>query len=114
LALLLAAGACGPAQVVVTMQVTVDNPEGGGSVTQPLPDIQVELLPFDRDAVFDSLTRAFPSPEPAIPQELLDAREEVAQAQQRWQQATSRWNTLRDTLQKITTTMQQYSRGESR
>jgi hypothetical protein len=114
MALLLAAGACGPAQVVVTMQLSVNNPEGGGTTMQPLPDIEVELLPFDRDAVFDSLTKAFPTPEPAIPQELLDAREEVAQAQQRWQQATNRWNTLRDTLQKITTTMQQYSRGESR
>ncbi len=114
MALLLAAAACGPAQVVVTMQVTMDNPGGEGTVTQPLPDIEVELLPFDRDAVFDSVTQAFPTPEPQIPQELLDAREEVAQAQQRWQQATSRWNTLRDTLQKITNTMQQYSRGEAR
>ena len=114
MAFLLAAAACGPAQVVVTMQVDQPNPDGEGTVTSPISGTEVTVLPFDRDAVFDSLTKAFSTPEPPIPQELLDAREEVAQAQQKWQQATQRWNTLRDTLQKITETMKQYSRGESR
>jgi hypothetical protein len=114
MALLLAAGACGPAQVVVTAEVSMSNPDGEGMVTNPIADMVVELLPYDRDAIFDSLAAAYGTPEPAIPQELLDAREEVAQAQQRWQQATSRWNTLRDTLQKLNDTMKQYSRGEAR
>ena len=114
MALLLAAAACGPAQVVVTAEVSMSNPDGEGMVTNPIPDMVVELLPYDRDAIFDSLAAAYGTPEPAIPQELLDAREEVAQAQQRWQQATNRWNTLRDTLQKLNDTMGQYSRGEAR
>lgn len=114
LALLLTVAACGPAEVVVTMEVEMDNPDGEGMVTRPLSDVEVQLLPYDRDAVFDSMATAFGTPEPAIPQELIEAREEVAAAQSRWRAAESRWNTLRDTLQKITSTMEQYSRGESR
>lgn len=114
MALLLTAAACGPAQVVVTVEVEQQDPEGMGTVTRPISGVEVQLLPFDRDAIFDSLTAAFGTPEPEIPQELIDAREEVAQAQQEWQQATARWNTLRDTLQQISNSMEQYSRGESR
>lgn len=114
MSLLLAAAACGPAQVVVTVEVAQESPEGEGMVTQPVPNIEIQLLPFDRDLVFDSLAAAYGTPEPPIPQELLDAREEVAQAQQTWQQAESRWGALRDTLQKLNATMEQYSRGEAR
>jgi hypothetical protein len=114
MALLLAAAACGPAEVVVTVEVEMANPDAEGTVVRPLSDIQVELLPYDRDLVFDSMQNAFPTPEPAIPQELMAAREEVAAAQTRWQNAERRWNTLRDTLQKINAAMEGYSRGESR
>ncbi len=112
--LLLAATACGPAQVVVTIEIDVDNPEGEGTVTRALSDVEVQLLPFDRDAVFDSMSAVFAAPEPPVPDELIAARDEVQQAQQEWQQAQNRWNTLRDTLQKLTTSMEQYSRGEAR
>ena len=112
--LLLAATACGPAQVVVTAEVDVDNPEGEGTITRALGDLEVQLIPYDRDAIFDSLQSAYPTPEPEVPQELLDARDRVAEAQGRWQQATNRWNTLRDTLQRITEAMEPYSRGEAR
>jgi hypothetical protein len=114
LAILLAAAACGPAQVVVTMEAEMDNTEGEGMVVMPLGDVEVQLLPYDRDAVFDSMTAAFGTPEPAVPQELIDARAEVAAAQERWQAAERRWGVLRDTLQKITATMEQYNRGEAR
>ena len=55
LALLLGAGACGPAEVVVMMEIEVDDPSGAGTVAQPLSDIEIRLLPYDRDAVFDSM-----------------------------------------------------------
>jgi len=113
-ALLLAAGACGPAELVVTLEVDVDNPEGEGVITRALGDLEVQLLPYDRDAIFDSLEAAYPTPQPEISQELIEARDRVAQAQQRWQTAENRWATLRDTLEKITATMEQYNRGESR
>jgi hypothetical protein len=114
LSLLLAAAACGPAEVVVTMEIDVQDPAGEGTVTRALSDIPVELLPYDRDAIFDSLEAAYPEPEPAIPAELVAARSEVQEAQQEWEELSRRWNTLRDTLQKLNTAMEQYSRGEAR
>jgi hypothetical protein len=111
--LLLAAAACGPAQVVVTIEQTANNPDGSGTMTQPLTGLEVQILPYDRDQVFDSLQKAFGTPEPEIPQDLLDARDQVRQAQEKWQSATARWNTLRDTLQKINEAIKKYSRGEA-
>jgi len=110
LALLLTAAACGPAQVVVQMEIEVDDPSGTGTVTQPLSDIEVRLYPFDRDAVFDSLSTAYGTPEPAVPPELIAARSEVQAAQEEWDEAQRRWAVLRDTLQKITTTLEDLPR----
>jgi hypothetical protein len=114
LSLLLAAGACGDAEVVVTMEIDVPNPDGEGMVTRPLSDIEVQLLPFDRDAVFDSLTTAYGTPEPEVPQELIERRNEVQAAQAEWDEAVRRWGTIRDTLQKLNTAMEGFSRGEAR
>jgi hypothetical protein len=112
--LLLAAAACGPAEVVVTMEIETPNPEGEGTTTRTLSDIEVQLLPYDRDQIFDSVSTAFGTPEPPIPSELIAAREEVQQAQQEWDQNQRRWNILRDTLQTLTSAMEQFSRGEAR
>lgn len=112
--LLTANAACGPAEVVVSLEVEMENPDGEGTVVRPLPGVEVQLLPYDRDLVFDSIEAAHPTPEPPIPQALLTARASVAAAQERWQASERRWNNLRDTLQKITTTMRPYSRGEAR
>jgi hypothetical protein len=109
----LAVAACGPAELVVTAEVDAEDPNTGETVNRPISDLEIQLLPFDRDAVFDSLATAFGTPEPPIPQDLLDAREEIAAAQQRWRQMENRWNTLRDTLQKITEAMEPLSRGEA-
>ncbi len=112
--LLLAATACGPAEVVVTMEIETPDPEGEGTTTRALSDIEVQLLPYDRDQIFDSLTQAFGTPEPEIPADLEAAREEVQEAQQEWDEHQRRWNTLRDTLQTLTSEMEQFSRGEAR
>jgi len=114
MAALLAAGACATPEVVVTVEIDVANPDGEGTVARALGELEIQLLPFDRDAVFDSMQSAFGTPEPEVPQELLDARDQVRIAQEEWQASESRWNTIRDTLQKITAAMDGYSRGESR
>ena len=98
---LLAAVACAPAQVVVSIEIEVDDPAGGGTIQRALPAIEVRLLPYDRDAVFDSVVAAYPTPEPAVPAELLAARQEVQAAQAEWDQTQRRWSVLRDTLQKL-------------
>lgn len=106
LALLLGAAACGPAQVVVQIEIEVDDPSGSGTVAQPLSAVEVQLLPYDRDAVFDSLTAAYSTPEPEVPEALLEARAEVQAAQEEWDDAQRRWAILRDTLQQITQTLE--------
>lgn len=112
MALLLAAGACSPAEVVVTVEIEVPTAEGGMQQLA-LSDVEVQLLPFDRDAVFDSLTQAFPEPEPDVPQELIEAREEVQAAQAEWDASQSRWSLIRDTLQTLLSEMEEYNRGEA-
>ena len=114
LALLLGAGACGPAQVIVMMEIDVDDPSGNGTITQALSDIEVRLVPYDRDAVFDSLTGAYSTPEPPVPEALLAARTEVQAAQSEWDAAQRRWGILRDTLQQITATLEGLPRTDSR
>jgi hypothetical protein len=114
LALLLGAGACGPAEVIVMIEIEVDDPSGDGTIAQPLSDIEVRLLPYDRDLVFDSLTRAYGTPEPAVPEALLAARTEVQAAQQTWDEAQRRWGILRDTLQQITATLEDLPRNDAR
>jgi len=114
LSLLLAAAACGPAEVVVTMEIDVPNPEGDGTIVQPLPDVEVQLIPFDRDEVFDSLATEFGTPEPPIPDALLAQREDVQAANEAWQEATRRWQTIRDTLQALNDALEPLARGESR
>jgi hypothetical protein len=111
--LLLGAGACGPAEVVVSMEIEVPNPDGDGTIQLSLSDVEVQLLPYDRDAVFDSLTAASSTPEPPVPPELLAAREEVQAAQAEWDASQRRWNLIRDTLQKLSSALEQYSRGEA-
>jgi len=114
IAALLAAGACASPEVVVTVEIDVANPDGEGTVARALGDLEVQLLPFDRNAIFDSMQAAYDIPEPEVPQDLLDARAGVRIAQEEWQDSERRWNTIRDTLQKINTAMEGYSRGESR
>ncbi len=105
--------ACGPGEATVTAELDVEGPDGG-TVARPLADMEIQLLPFDRDQIFDSLGAAASTPEPPIPQDVLDAQNEVAAAQQTWRDTETRWNTLRDTLQSLTDALDRLNRGESR
>jgi len=106
--------ACGQGQVVVTAEIEVPNPEGEGMVVRPIADTPVQLLPFNRDLVFDSMAQAFPTPEPEIPEDLLRAQEDIAAAQEEWRAAEAEWAALRDRLQAITEEMEDLARGEAR
>jgi hypothetical protein len=96
-------GACGPGQVRVSAELEVADPEGGGTMLQPIADKEVQLVPFDRDLIFDSLTQAAPSAEPPIPDSVLQLIDEVQAAQAQWRAEDSRWATLRDSLKVIST-----------
>jgi uncharacterized small protein (DUF1192 family) len=100
--------ACGPTQVVVTAELTEQ-----GAEARALGDLEIRMFPYDRDALFDSLTAAAERPEPAIPDSVLDAQNQVATAQQSWREMEARWSILRDTLQTISAELEQLSRGQA-
>lgn len=68
LALLASAAACGSDPKVV-VQASL---EPGGA---PVRDLPVQLLPYDRQAILDSLGRAYDEPEPELPQEVLQRQQ---------------------------------------
>lgn len=104
--------ACGGGEVVVTAEIDVDDPDGEGMMARPLEEIEVRLIPFDRDEIFDSLEAAHPEPEPEIPDSLLVAQEAVAEAQAEWREAETEWNVLRDTLQTLVSELERLNPGE--
>ncbi len=111
---LLTAAACGPGEVVVTAELDRMDPQTGEVALQPVQNMRVDLVPYDRDQIFDSLSAAAASPEPQMPQELVIARDSIIVAQQEWRAAESEWLALRERLQEISEEMDQFSPAESR
>jgi len=102
-------GACGSAQVTVTVELQNESGE-----TTVLEDVEVRLLPYDRDQIFDSLEAVADSPEPQYPPDLVAALDEVEEARQQWMDTENRWNMLRDTLNQLSEAMEGLNRGENR
>jgi hypothetical protein len=101
----LTAAGCGQPQVVAEAALT---DETGERVA--LGDLPIRLLPYDRDAVFDSLEQAFATPEPPIPAEIIARQQEVQTAQTTWSSAEERWATVRDSLRTLSTQLGGMSR----
>ena len=91
--------ACGSAEVVIIAALE----DGADPNVTRLDALEVQLLPYDRDQVFDSLAAMAARPEPEIPADLLAAQEEIAQARSAWRNEENRWAVLRDSLQQIDT-----------
>lgn len=111
LVLLTAAGslgtaACGQPEVVVEARLPQQGQEGAA----PLAELPIRLLPYDRDAIFDSLEAAAPEPEPAIPPDILEAQQRVQQAQTEWREAEERWTTVRDSMRTLSDRLEQMGR----
>jgi hypothetical protein len=106
--------ACGPGQVAVTVEIEIPDPDTEGTITAPLSDLVLEIAPYDRDLIFDSLERAFPTPEPEPPADLLAAQEEIQAAESEWRQAEDTWASGRDRLFQITQEMEGLNPAESR
>jgi hypothetical protein len=83
---------CGRPQLVVEAAIT---DEATGE-RYALSDLPIRLLPYDRDAIFDSLELAYPQPEPPIPADLMEQQQQVQAAQTAWQVAEERWGAARD------------------
>jgi hypothetical protein len=110
---ILALGACGPAQVVVSVENERQTEEGATEMVA-LGDLEIQVIPFNRDAVFDSMTNAFPTADPGIPDSVLAAQEEIQAAQAQWQAAEQTWQDGRDRLQQINSELETLNRGEAR
>jgi hypothetical protein len=106
--------ACGPGQVAVTVEIEIPDPDSEGTIIAPLSDLELEITPYDRDLIFDSLEAAFPTPEPEVPADLLAAQEEIAAAESEWRQAEDTWASGRDRLLQITQEMEGLNPAESR
>ena len=99
--------ACGPAQVTIVAQLDDENSDE----VVTLESVEVQLLPYDRDQVFDSLAGAASTPEPEVPADLLAAQEEIARAQQEWRDTETNWNDLRDELQRLNARLEDLNPG---
>ncbi|CAN5649041.1 hypothetical protein BH23GEM11_BH23GEM11_06530 [soil metagenome] len=106
--------ACGPGTVQVNSEADFRDPETQEQVTRPLTSMEIQLIPFDRDALFDSLTAAAPRPEPGFPEELELVQDSLFAAQEAQREAESEWLALRERLGVISREMEDYSPAEGR
>lgn len=107
-------GACSGGEVIVQAErVAAATDEASADQPIALKDLTIRLLPYDRDAVFDSLEAAHPEPEPEIPESLIQLQDEVAAAQSEWKDAEARWSVVRDSLAKLSETLQGMSRAQA-
>ncbi|NLG63680.1 MAG: hypothetical protein GX539_15695 [Candidatus Cloacimonetes bacterium] len=103
--------ACGGGEVVVQAAI---RPEGDETAEPtPLPNLEIRALPYDRDAIFDSLRAAYPTPEPEIPDSLARLQDALVEAQEQLAEAEQRWNAARDSLKTLSDRMRQMSRGSA-
>ena len=107
----LASVACGPTQVTINAQLEVAAAEG--TELRPLSGLEIQLLPYDRDAIFDSLASEAAAPEPEIPADLLEAQNRVAEAQAEWQSLEGQWSLLREELLELSTEMERLNPAEA-
>ncbi|HKK93786.1 MAG TPA: hypothetical protein VJ925_10145 [Longimicrobiales bacterium] len=101
--------ACSPAEVVVSVEL-----QSAEGEPRPIGDLEVQLIPFDRDQVFDSLETVYGTPEPEIPTDVLAAQEAIAEAQQEWQMQLQREADLREQLQNISNELEGLNPGMAR
>lgn len=95
LAILPLLAACGGR---ITVQVTTDD-----AAAEPVNDLEVQFLPFDRDSLFAVIVGQAATPEPAIPADLEEASLTEQELRDSWSTAESSWNNVRDSMRSITT-----------
>lgn len=96
---LLAACDGGPVTVQVVAGATAED-------AQPVEDVVVEFLPYDRDSIFEAMAGRAEEPEPTIPQDLRNQFDQVIEAQQQWRDAEAEWSRVRDSLKQLSQQME--------
>ncbi len=84
--------------------------DGQGEAEVGLAQLQIRLLPYDRDSIFEALARQFAEPEPQPPVDLLSLRDSISVAQERWRAAEAIWNEQRSQLETLSERMKGMSR----
>ena len=88
---------------------------GGGEVTiqvigdadgQPVRDLPLSFVPYDRDSIFGVLAAAAPEPEPVMDPALIAAVEQVSELQNTWRVTEDAWANARDSLQRLSERLQ--------
>lgn len=87
----------------VTVQVSAGPATGEA---QPVEDVVVQFVPYDRDSIFEAMASRAEEPEPEIPQDLREQFDQVIEAQQVWRDAESQWNRVRDSLKQLSGQME--------
>jgi hypothetical protein len=77
-----------------------------------LSDLPIQLVPFDRDALFDELAARVGTPEPQLPQSLRVIRDSIAAATEVWRQLEIEWTPLNAQVETLNREMAQYSTTE--
>ncbi|HUE77981.1 MAG TPA: hypothetical protein VMM83_08575 [Longimicrobiales bacterium] len=98
--------ACGGGDVAVVVALDGESAGAQDAGTVALGNLPVRLLPYDRDAIFDSLIEAYPEPEPQLPDTVAALQERVQLRYGEWQEAERRWGMLRDSLQSLVRRME--------
>lgn len=80
----------------VSVQVFNEAPQDGEAT--PAANVPVMFIPFDRDSVFDVLTREAATPEPEVPQDLINTFRQIATLQEEWRVKDAAWAEARDRL----------------
>ena len=94
LAILPLLAACGGR---ITVQVLAE-----GAEADPVDDLEVQFLPFDRDSLFAAMASQASTPEPGIPPELEAAASDERALRDIWSEAEANWNNIRDEMRTIT------------
>lgn len=99
--------ACGRS---VTVQVLPSTSQD--TVATPAKDVPVEFLPYNRDSIFDALTKQSATPQPQVPEDLKTEKRQVADLSQKWHAAETEWSDQRDQLQKLSTELHKLDRRD--
>ena len=96
--------ACGGSELTVIVQAEE------GEEAAPVADLPVELLPFNRDSVFEALAARAEEPEPQIPADLQAQFDSVAALQESWRAVETEWGEAREALQNLSDRLQRLDR----
>jgi hypothetical protein len=109
LAMLAALTACSRSTQLAVRAVS----EGAGGEEVGRSQQVIRLIPYDRDSIFEALTRAATDPEPQPPEDLMVLRDSVSVAQSRWTEAEGAWNDMRSQMLQLSERMENMDRAST-